>query len=218
MLMVNDWFHQSSEDRLARLKTTKDSMRALCANSILFNGVGRVECHPDGTFGCDSDMTMSAPGMSMSMSATDMSMSAPMTGECVFTSQYKQISDSTPSCARIYPLLHLHSRPLLKHFSRSLHVRTSERQQLVLDQRHQRRRGAAAVFFNRCPHPLDHICGWGLRQTAAGEGELIFGMLCAAVGNFRTLLTACHANVMLGLRDGHRPALWSARQASRLQC
>jgi hypothetical protein len=62
MLMVNDWFHETSDAIALRMVATQDSMRPLCANSVLFNGMGRVDC-PIGTlgrdsFGCESMMNM----------------------------------------------------------------------------------------------------------------------------------------------------------------
>lgn len=63
MLMVNDWFHDTSEEIAARYKATGDAMRPLCANSILFNGMGQVRCPPlvsgRDSFGCASMMPSS---------------------------------------------------------------------------------------------------------------------------------------------------------------
>ncbi|KAJ9091606.1 hypothetical protein QFC21_007146 [Naganishia friedmannii] len=84
VLMVNDWFHQTSETMLARLSVTNDAMAPLCANSVLFNGMGRVICSQasDNTtsFGCNSmSMDMSLSSMNMSKSSTmDTGMAKPM--------------------------------------------------------------------------------------------------------------------------------------------
>lgn len=57
LLMVNDWFHETSDAIALRMAATGDSMRPLCADSILFNGMGRVECPVDtlgrNSFGCE---------------------------------------------------------------------------------------------------------------------------------------------------------------------
>ncbi|GHJ89536.1 hypothetical protein NliqN6_5938 [Naganishia liquefaciens] len=84
VLMVNDWFHQTSETMLAQLSVTNDSMAPLCANSILFNGLGQVICtrisNNTSSFGCDSmsvDMSSSSSmSVGMSSSSMDMGMSS----------------------------------------------------------------------------------------------------------------------------------------------
>lgn len=70
VILVNDWFHETSEEIMARLGATNDSMAPLCANSILFNGQGRVICPPQrndsNSFGCESmRMEMSRTGASV---------------------------------------------------------------------------------------------------------------------------------------------------------
>lgn len=77
LLMVNDWFHQTSDEIALRMVATEESMRPLCANSILFNGMGRVECPFPGpgqtTFGCDQMSGMAGMGMSgIASSSTSM--------------------------------------------------------------------------------------------------------------------------------------------------
>ena len=71
MLMINDWFHETSDEIALRLAATEDSMRPLCASSVLFNGMGRVSCPPPmpgrNSFGCEAMMMMGS-GMSDSMS------------------------------------------------------------------------------------------------------------------------------------------------------
>ena len=58
VVMIHDWFHDSSEEIMARLGATNDSMMPLCSNSILFNGKGRVTCpaqtNSTDSFGCES--------------------------------------------------------------------------------------------------------------------------------------------------------------------
>lgn len=46
ILMLSDWFHSTSEAIRQEMQVTMDSMLPLCADSILFNGVGRVQCPP----------------------------------------------------------------------------------------------------------------------------------------------------------------------------
>lgn len=43
-LMLMDWYHETGDAILARLAATNDSMQPLCADSILFNGIGAVQC------------------------------------------------------------------------------------------------------------------------------------------------------------------------------
>lgn len=66
VLMVNDWFHQTSTEIGLRLAVTNDSMRPLCANSILFNGMGSVQCPPStpglSSFGCADMSSMGGMG------------------------------------------------------------------------------------------------------------------------------------------------------------
>lgn len=75
VVLVNDWFHDTSEVIMARLAATNDSMMPLCANSILFNGKGRVICpsptNNTNSFGCESmDTGMSSTGaMKMGMNS-----------------------------------------------------------------------------------------------------------------------------------------------------
>lgn len=75
--MVNDWFHQTGDDIALQLVATQDSMRTLCANSILFNGMGRVDCSMDtmgrNTFGCDAMGDMMGMGISDMMSMGNVS-------------------------------------------------------------------------------------------------------------------------------------------------
>lgn len=57
-LVLNDWFHDTSDEIALRLLATNDSMRPLCASSILFNGMGSVQCptpmNGRDSFGCVS--------------------------------------------------------------------------------------------------------------------------------------------------------------------
>lgn len=74
ILMVNDWFHETSDAILLRMASTQDSMQTLCANSILFNGLGRVDCPVDTSgkisFGCGMMMEGGMSGGNMGMSNT----------------------------------------------------------------------------------------------------------------------------------------------------
>ncbi len=62
-LVMNDWFHETSDEIALRLAATNDSMRPLCASSVLFNGMGRVQC-PAPTMGLDSFGCVSMAAMS----------------------------------------------------------------------------------------------------------------------------------------------------------
>ncbi|KAL8276708.1 hypothetical protein RQP46_010887 [Phenoliferia psychrophenolica] len=77
-LMLMDWFHETGDAIRAKLVATKDAMGPLCASSVLFNGVGRVQCPPADVvaeMGRDSRGCMSMSGMSGMASST---MSMPM--------------------------------------------------------------------------------------------------------------------------------------------
>lgn len=83
VLMLNDWFHETSEAISGRLVATNDSMRPLCANSVQINGMGRVQCPPassdKSSFGCVSMMRMTKGMDSMgSMSMTETSKTVSM--------------------------------------------------------------------------------------------------------------------------------------------
>jgi hypothetical protein len=86
LLMVNDWFRRTSDEIALRMVATQDSMRPLCANSVLFNGMGRVDCPIDTlgrtSFGCE------AMGDSMDMGSMS---------DCNKTSITQQMVDSLDS-------------------------------------------------------------------------------------------------------------------------
>lgn len=45
-LMVSDWYHLTGDAVSARLVATQNAMQALCVDSVLFNGIGAVQCPP----------------------------------------------------------------------------------------------------------------------------------------------------------------------------
>lgn len=63
-LVINDWFHETSDEIALRLVATNDSMRPLCASSVLFDGMGSVQCPARvaglDSFGCVSMEAMTA--------------------------------------------------------------------------------------------------------------------------------------------------------------
>jgi len=114
MLMVNDWFHETSDAIALRMAATQDSMRPLCANSVLFNGMGRIDCPTNvsdrNSFGCEAMMgEMGSESMVADMNGSISASKSAAASSLDVTSTMEMVSDDPPTMTMTMPMTPLAS-------------------------------------------------------------------------------------------------------------